>query len=78
MKTKNVGVSIDFLHMVYTIHLFDGEEFGTVTQDIPGPAELLELVKGIITHVIEIPEELVEIPKEVFRAILNELKEYLI
>lgn len=78
MKTKNVGVSIDFLHMVYTIHLFDEDEFGTVTQEIPGPMELLELVKGLVTYVIEIPEELVEIPKEVFRIILNELKESLI
>jgi len=78
MKTATVKVSMDFSRMLYTVHLFTEDllEFSKYTDSMPGPVELWELAEGLVTRILEIPEELVELPKELFQIVFLEMRKY--
>ena len=79
MRTKDVGYSVDLSRMVYTVHLFDSKnrEFMKVEERIPHVRDLADLAAGVVTKFIELSEEIVEVPRDLFRDVLKEVRGFL-
>lgn len=79
MRTEGMKLSLNLSLQQYTMHFVDedGSEFMEMTEEIPLHEELHCLARGVLVKTVELAEELVIVPKELYRSIMEELKAYM-